>query len=133
MFKRLLLLAAVFVAGLDLPGWLLAQNGPCGSAPHCAVITWTPGTGGNPATGFNIKRSTVSGGPYSLVGSVVAPTVTFTDLSGTGNVLVEGTKYFWVVTATGAGGTESLASTELSGTVPFSPPPPPVAGSVTVR
>ncbi len=122
---KLFLCFVIFAAGL------LAQN-PCGTAPHCAVLSWTPGTGGSLATGFNVKRATVTGGPYTQVGSVTAPTVTFTDLSGTGNVLVEGTKYFWVVTATGLGG-ESVPSPEVSGTVPFSPPQAPTGPTVTVR
>lgn len=118
---------------------LLAQN-PCGTAPHCSVLTWNwaQGTGG-PASGFNVKRSTTTGGPYSIVGNLTGTAVTtFTDLSGTGNVLVEGTTYFWVVTATctacGAGGVpgESSPSNEFSGKIPFQTPPTPtgLAGAV---
>ena len=109
---------------------LFAQAGPCGSAPHCAVLNWTPGVGGGASTGFNIKRSTTTGGPYTQVGTATANT--FTDLSGTGNVLVEGTKYFWVITATGPGG-ESAPSTEVNGTVPFSSPPTPTLPAVAMH
>jgi hypothetical protein len=118
-----------------------AQTNPCGTAPHCGVLnwTWTQGTGGA-ATGFNIKRSTTTGGPYSIVGNLTGTTTTtFTDLSGTGNVLVEGTTYFWVITATcascGTGGTagESSPSPEVSGKVPFQAPQAPTGDSVVVR
>jgi hypothetical protein len=107
------------------------SNPACGASPHCAVLSWVEATGSND-TGFNIKRGTVSGGPYVAVGSVSSPTIlSFTDLSVTGNVLVEGTKYFWIVTAVGPGG-ESSPSNEASGTVPFVTPPPPSGLVVSV-
>jgi cellulose 1,4-beta-cellobiosidase len=107
-------------------------NAACGTSPHCAVLSWLWSQGtGDAATGFNIKRGTVSGGPYVTVSSV-GPTITsYTDLSVTGNVLVEGTTYYWVITAFNATG-ESAPSNQATGTIPAVPPPPPTSLTVSV-
>ncbi len=68
-------------------------------------LTWSGSTG---ATSYNVKRGTMSGGPYTTVGS---PTRTsFTD-SG----LTNGTTYYYVVTAVNGGG-ESGNSNQASAT-----------------
>jgi len=69
------------------------------------------------ATSYNIKRSLVAGGPYTTVASNVT-TASYLD-SG----LVNGTPYYYVVSATGTGG-EGNNSSELSVT--------PVAGASLV-
>lgn len=68
-----------------------------------ATLTWaaTPG-----ATSYNVKRSTISGGSYTTVGTV--PTPGFVNTS-----LTNGTPYFYVVTALNTGG-ESLISSQVS-------------------
>lgn len=79
------------------------------------VLNWTASAG---ATGYNVKRATVSGGPYTQVGT---PTSTsYTDTSVT-----NGTKYFYVITAVTSAG-ESANSTEVSAT-PAAPNPPPAS------
>ena len=76
------------------------------------TLSWTAVSG---ATGYNVKRSTTSGGPYTTVGPNVTPT-SFTD-SG----LTNGTTYYYVVSALNAGG-ESANSAQVSATpvVPLS-------------
>ncbi len=70
-----------------------------------AGLTWSGSTG---ATSYNVKRGTVSGGPYTTVGS---PTGTsFTDTG-----LTNGTAYYYVVTAVNGGG-ESGNSNQASAT-----------------
>jgi DNA/RNA endonuclease G (NUC1)/fibronectin type 3 domain-containing protein len=59
------------------------------------------------ATGYNVKRSTVSGSGYSTVGT--PGTNSFDDVTA-----VNGTTYYYVVTATNANG-ESVNSSEVSG------------------
>lgn len=98
---------------------------------HSVTLTWTWAQGkGGAATGFNVKRSDVSGGPYTKINAdPIAPdTLTYVDTAG----LVEGTKYFYVVTATGPGG-ESAPSNEAGGTIPFSVPQPPATLDLVVK
>ncbi len=78
------------------------------------TLSWTGVAG---VTSYNIRRSTTSGGPYSVVagGVSLAP---YNDTS-----VVDGTAYYYVVTALGPGG-ESALSTAVTGT--------PVAAPLTV-
>ena len=69
------------------------------------------------ATSYNVKRAIASAGPYTTIGTTTAPTVTYTDSSGLNN----GTTYYYVVSATGAGGT-SPESSPVSAT-PVAPIP----------
>jgi autotransporter-associated beta strand protein len=62
------------------------------------VLNWTASTG---ATSYVVKEATTSGGPYTVLNSDVT-TATYT-ASGLGN----GTTYYYVVAATGTGGTGS--------------------------
>ncbi len=76
-----------------------------------ASLAWAASSG---ATNYHVKRSTTSGGPYTLVSS---PTATaFTDTG-----LTDGTKYFYVVSAVNSVG-ESADSSEVNAT-PASPAP----------
>ncbi|MDP8999531.1 MAG: fibronectin type III domain-containing protein, partial [Myxococcota bacterium] len=70
------------------------------------------------ATSYSVKRGRTTGGPYT---DFTQTGITITNFTNTG--LANGTTYFYVVTATNAGG-ESDISSEVSGT-PFLPPPPP--------
>jgi hypothetical protein len=101
MKKTLILLVVLMVV---MP--VLAQA-------HSVALTWVAGTGGT-TTGFNVKRATVSGGPYTTIGSTTVAVPTYSDTVG----LVEGTTYFYVVTATGLGG-ESSPSNEVKAVIPF--------------
>src|SRR5207237_5964347 len=65
------------------PGPLVATPGNAQVA-----LSWGASTG---ATGYNVKRSTTSGGPYTLVTSVSGTTYTNTGLTN-------GTTYYFVVT-----------------------------------
>jgi cellulose 1,4-beta-cellobiosidase len=70
------------------------------------VVTWTAVPG---VTGYNVKRSLTSGGPYSNVASAI----TATSFTNTG--LTNGTTYYYVITALNASG-ESPISTQASAT-----------------
>jgi hypothetical protein len=69
------------------------------------TLTWSVPAG---ATGFSVKRSTMSGGPYSLLASNLTQ-ATYRDPSGVPN-----TTYYYVVTALNSLG-ESPPSSEVSG------------------
>src|SRR5437588_11558461 len=80
---------------------------------HQLTLSWNSLPG---ATAYNVKRSTTSGSYY-----VTLTTVTGTNFTNTG--LVNGTTYYYVVTAVGSGGPSSN-SAELAA-APFGPPPAP--------
>ena len=67
------------------------------------------------ATSYSVKGATVIGGPYTTIASGLTAT-TYTNIG-----LTNGTKYFYVVTASNLGG-QSGVSNEASAT-PLSPPP----------
>ncbi len=67
------------------------------------------------ATGYNLKRSTSSGGPYTTVASVTSTSITDSSLAN-------GTTYYYVVSATNGSG-ESANSAQASAT-PSAPVPP---------
>ncbi|MBV8805689.1 MAG: cellulose binding domain-containing protein [Sinobacteraceae bacterium] len=75
------------------------------------TLTWTASTG---AVSYNVERSTVSGGPYTTVGT---PTTTgFTDTS-----VANGTTYFYVVNAAdlaGPSGNSTQVSVTPSASIP---------------
>jgi fibronectin type 3 domain-containing protein len=74
-------------------------------------LSWNASAG---ATGYNLKRSSISGGPYTTVSNQAGTTYSDTELSS-------GTNYYYVVTAENSVG-EGTASSEISAlTVPASP------------
>ncbi len=77
----------------------------------------------NGATGYNVKRSTTTGGPYTTV----AAGVTGTAYTNTG--LVNGTTYYYVVSTVGT--SESANSAQVSAR-PLAPTPPPSSSTISV-
>src|SRR5271165_466700 len=94
---RLKIILAMAVGLLGLP--LCGQNTKI-------VVSWTASSSpGSPTT--NVYRATAVTGPYTLMNSTPIPngTNTYTDSAS----LVNGTWYFYVVTATTASGTSPLS------------------------
>lgn len=80
------------------------------SGDHQVALTWTTPAIGSP-TSYNVKRSTGSAGPYTnIVGTTTAPTTSYTDTTS-----VNGTTYYYVVSAVNATG-EGTNSTEANAT-----------------
>jgi acid phosphatase type 7 len=77
------------------------------------ALTWNPSAS---ATGYNVKRATVPGGPYA----VIAPNIATTGYTDT--TAANGTTYYYVVSAMNANG-ESADSSEVSAT-PSAPTAP---------
>jgi fibronectin type 3 domain-containing protein len=118
-------------AGVALTGCVLMPSVPTGVTATAGMeqvsLNWQ--TASN-AAGYNIGRSTVSGGPYTTAASVT--TTNYTDLNLAGR-----TTYYYVVTAV-TPGSQGTNSAQVSATPTANVPPPwaaldigilPVAGS----
>ncbi len=74
------------------------------ASPAQIKLGWTAAFG---ATGYTIKRAAVSGGPYTTLGTVTAPALSYAD-----NTTVRDAKYYYVVSAVNSAG-ESANSAEM--------------------
>jgi hypothetical protein len=83
---------------------------------HPVRLDWNPSPG---ATGYNVYRSSVSGGPYAKLNPTAISAATYTDFTAP-----DSTTQFYVVKAVNAAG-ESAYSSEVTAVIPTSPPPPP--------
>ncbi len=78
---------------------------------HSVTLTWTAST--STVSGYNVYRSTVSGGPYTKLTSTPVAATTYVDAS------VQATMtYYYVVTSVDSSGVESAYSSEAAATVP---------------
>jgi hypothetical protein len=109
--------AASHAASTTLLINLASPTGVAAAASDGQVaLTWLPSVG---ASGYQVRRSLVSGGPYKPIGC--------TDATGTTDTgLVNGTRYYYVVSASYTGGPNdggrSADSAEVSAMPPCSAP-----------
>ena len=103
--------SAQVVALANSDGALPAPTGFVASPGHNQIdLNWTPVSG---ASSYKMKRSTLSGGPYSIVGSPVA--ASYTDATA-----INGTNYYYVVTAVnGVGESTNSAQFAITPTAMF--------------
>lgn len=79
---------------------------------HSVTLSWSAST--SSVAGYNIYRSTVSGGPYTtILNSGLVTGTAFTDTS-----VQAGTTYYYVVVSVNSNGVESSDSNQASATVP---------------
>jgi len=88
------------------------------------VLSWTASTG---AASYNVKRATVSGGPYTTIATNSSTYINPTSYTDT--TVTNGTTYYYVVSAVNATG-ESVNSAEVSAT-PVAPPAAPTGLTAT--
>jgi glucuronoarabinoxylan endo-1,4-beta-xylanase len=99
------------------PGSPAAPTGLTGAAGNGRVtLTWNP-SGGTPATGYNVKRSTTSGGPYATIANLMA--TNFIDIP-----LSNSTAYYYVVAGTNGYGTSSNSTQVTLTPLPTALPAP---------
>jgi hypothetical protein len=80
--------------------------------PHSVTLNWIASVSGN-ISGYNIYRSTTSGGPYGKLNSTLAAGTTFLD-----STVVAGQTYYYVATAVDISNNESAFSTEAQAVIP---------------
>jgi hypothetical protein len=78
---------------------------------HTVTLTWKASSSAN-VTGYNLYRSTISGGYYGLVGSAAG------SLSYADRTVESGTTYYYVTTAVNEQGEESAHSNQAVVVVP---------------
>jgi len=78
---------------------------------HSVALSWSDS--GTQIAGYNVYRSTVSGGPYSKSNSALITSTSYSDSS-----VLSGTTYFYTTTAVGTDGIESAFSNQATVAVP---------------
>ena len=103
------------VASSSTTSVLTAQLSGSGSnstaTQHTVTLSWSASS--SVVAGYNVYRGAGSGGPYSLLNSVVDTNTSYVD-----STVVSGSKYFYVTTAVDLLGVESNFSNEVSATIP---------------
>lgn len=82
------------------------------SATHSVSLSWTPSTSSN-VVGYNVYRSTTSGGYYSELNSAALTGTSYSDTTVTA-----GTTYYYVATAINSSGEQSSYSSQATAVVP---------------
>ena len=98
---------------MNSPATIALSGTSLQSASHPVALIWNPSS--SVVVGYNVYRSTYSGGPYTELNSSPVLVDTYTD-----NTVPAGQTYFYVVTAVDASGAESGFSNEAQATVPSS-------------
>ena len=104
---------AVFLSliGSGCSGGIANSVSPPPPVQHSVTLTWTASV--SDVIGYRVYRSSVSGGPYSLLLPSPVSGTTFLDTS-----VQAGQSYFYVVTSVDTVGIDSAYSSEVSATVP---------------
>lgn len=86
----------------------LTVNAP---VQHTVTLNWTAST--SIVVGYNVYRSTVSGGPYTRLNGSFVSAVTYTD-----STVLSAQTYYYVTSAVDANSIESIYSNEVSAVIP---------------
>jgi fibronectin type 3 domain-containing protein len=82
------------------------------SATHSVSVSWTPSTSSN-VVGYNVYRSTTSGGYYSELNSAALTGTSYSD-----NTVSAAATYYYVATAINSSGEQSSYSSQATAVVP---------------
>ncbi|MGA7295758.1 MAG: hypothetical protein WBW85_24740, partial [Terriglobales bacterium] len=80
------------------------------AAQHSVDLSWDSTAD---AVGYNVYRSTVSGGPYTMINSSLDGTTTYTD-----STVVSGQTYYYVATSVNSQSQESSYSNQTEAVIP---------------
>ena len=83
-----------------------------GQPSHMVDLSWNASTSQD-VIGYNVYRSTVSGGPYARINSVLDPSTFYADV-----FVSNGATYYYVSTAVDSSGQESVYSNEVQAVIP---------------
>ena len=87
------------------------------STSYSVTLSWnqspSPDTAGNEILGYNIFRSTTSGGPYQQLNSTVIAGTTYADTT-----VADGTTYYYVATVVDSSNAQSGYSTQIVAVIP---------------
>ena len=78
---------------------------------HSVSLSWNPST--SAVLGYNVYRSTSSGGPYSKIDAALDTSTTYTD-----STVQSGQTYYYVTTAVDGSGLESTYSNQAQAVIP---------------
>lgn len=78
---------------------------------HSVNLSWNASI--SPVIGYNVYRSTSSGGPYTKLNSSLISVTAYTD-----QTVQSGTTYYYVATAVNSGGRESIHSNQAVAVIP---------------
>jgi hypothetical protein len=87
-------------------------EGCAAAVSHSVSLTWTASTSANIA-GYNVYRSTTSGGPYTQLNASLLTTTSYTD-----NSVTAGQTYYYVATSVDTSNDQSAYSNQAQTTVP---------------
>jgi hypothetical protein len=82
------------------------------AAQHSVTLSWAASSSAG-VVGYNVYRSTASGGPYARITSGPDGSMSYTDIA-----VSAGKSYFYVVTAVEGSGTESTYSNQAMAVIP---------------
>jgi Transmembrane protein 131-like N-terminal/Abnormal spindle-like microcephaly-assoc'd, ASPM-SPD-2-Hydin len=84
---------------------------PASTAAHSVTLDWNNGS--SSTKGYHVYRGEVAGGPFTRLDAALLESTSYKDTA-----VIGGGHYFYVVTAVGAGGSESAYSNEVSVEIP---------------
>jgi hypothetical protein len=114
--RRLPVIGFALIGTILLSGCAMGDKGgptptPTPPATHGVNLAWTASP--SVVIGYNVYRSSQSGGPYQPLNATLVASPAYTDSN-----VQAGQRYFYVVTAMDSSGGESSFSNEASATVP---------------
>ena len=91
----------------------IALSGTGTTVAHAVDLSWdAPASSSDPVAGYNIYRS-VASGSFGLINLLLDPATVYVD-----NAVVSGTSYNYVVKSVDSSGVESIASNQITVTIP---------------